>query len=57
VLRALDKLPKQGSKAPWRLKQNYFFDLGLIRYGKVDDSLTFTKHDAAVPVSAGSQTA
>ena len=23
VLRALDQLPKQGSRTPWRLKQNY----------------------------------
>ena len=27
VMRALDLLPKSGSKAPWRLKQNYLFDL------------------------------
>ena len=36
-----------------RLKQNYFFDIRLIRHGKVDDdALLFTKHRAAVPVSA-----
>ena len=37
VLRALDQLPKSGSRAPWRLKQNYLLDLRLIRHGKVDD--------------------
>src|SRR5690606_33417841 len=37
VLRALDRLPKAGSRTPWRLKQNYLFDLGLIRHGRVDD--------------------
>ncbi|MGQ9406215.1 flavin-containing monooxygenase [Mycolicibacterium gilvum] len=37
VLRALDHLPKAGSRAPWRLKQNYLFDLQLIRRGRVDD--------------------
>ncbi|WP_102144919.1 flavin-containing monooxygenase [Mycobacterium hubeiense] len=53
VLRALDRLPKQGSRAPWRLKQNYLLDLRLIRNGKVDDeSLSFTKHHAAVEASA-----
>jgi monooxygenase len=53
VLRALDSLPKQGSRAPWRLKQNYLFDIGLIRRGKVDDdALHFTKHRAAKPVNA-----
>ncbi|MGV0700842.1 flavin-containing monooxygenase [Mycolicibacter sinensis] len=49
VLRALDYLPKAGSRAPWRLKQNYLLDLQLIRRGKVDDEvLRFTKHKAAV---------
>ena len=49
VLRALDYLPKSGSRAPWRLKQNYFIDLRTIRHGKVDEeSLLFTKHRAAV---------
>jgi monooxygenase len=46
-------LPKSGSRAPWRLKQNYFFDMRMIRRGKVDDEvLQFTKHRAAVPASA-----
>lgn len=47
--RAMDTLPKSGSEAPWKLKQNYFFDLRLIRHGKVDEeSLHFTKHRAPV---------
>ncbi len=51
VLRALDTLPKQGSRAPWRLKQNYLFDLRFIRNGKVDDeALHFTKHHVPVAV-------
>jgi monooxygenase len=50
-LRAIDQLPKSGSRAPWRLKQNYFLDLRLIRQGKVDDeALHFTKHRAPVTV-------
>jgi len=44
VLRALDYLPKAGHVTPWRLKQNYFLDLRLIRHGKVDDEgLTFSR--------------
>jgi monooxygenase len=44
-------LPKSGSKAPWRLTQNYFLDLRLIRQGKVDEeSLHFTKHRVPVKV-------
>jgi len=51
VLRALDRLPKSGSRAPWRLTQNYLLDLRLIRHGKVDDeALLFSKHRAAVGV-------
>jgi cation diffusion facilitator CzcD-associated flavoprotein CzcO len=37
VLRALDQLPKQGSKEPWKLKQNYPLDLRALRYGPLDD--------------------
>ena len=37
VLRALSTLPRQGSKPPWRLHQNYIKDLSLMRYGRVDD--------------------
>jgi len=49
VLRALDSLPKSGSRAPWRLKQNYLLDLRLIRRGKVQEAaLKFSKHEARV---------
>ena len=37
VLRALDSLPRQGSKTPWRLHQNYVKDLSLMRYRPVED--------------------
>jgi hypothetical protein len=37
VLRALDKLPKQGSKEPWKLRQNYVLDTREIRRGAIDD--------------------
>ncbi|HEV7423298.1 MAG TPA: NAD(P)/FAD-dependent oxidoreductase [Mycobacterium sp.] len=51
ILRALDSLPKSGSRAPWRLKQNYLLDRRLIRQGKVDDdALNFTKHRVPVTV-------
>jgi monooxygenase len=57
VLRALDQLPKQGSKRPWRLHQNYPLDLRSLRYGTIEDSaLKFTRArsevDALVPVRA-----
>lgn len=37
VQRALDTLPRQGSKTPWRLHQNYLKDLSMMRFGRVDD--------------------
>lgn len=37
VQRALNTLPRQGSKTPWRLHQNYVKDLSMLRYGRVDD--------------------
>ena len=39
VLRALDRLPKQGDRAPWRLKQNYLTDVRTIRRGAIDDGV------------------
>ena len=44
IARALPMLPKQGSKMPWRLHQNYARDLIALRYGRLDDSvMEFTK--------------
>jgi len=49
--RSMHLLPKSGSRAPWRLKQNYFFDMRMIRRGRVDDeALHFAKQPAAVAV-------
>jgi cation diffusion facilitator CzcD-associated flavoprotein CzcO len=37
IQRALDILPKQGSKAPWKVYQNYIKDTFSLKYGKVND--------------------
>jgi cation diffusion facilitator CzcD-associated flavoprotein CzcO len=37
VQRALPNLPKQGSKKPWRLNQNYALDLMGVRLSSIDD--------------------
>jgi cation diffusion facilitator CzcD-associated flavoprotein CzcO len=37
VKRALADLPKQGSKTPWKLHQNYALDRALFRRGRLDD--------------------
>lgn len=39
VDRAAALLPKAGSKVPWKLKQNYFFDLLMLKAGRVDDGV------------------
>ena len=38
VQRALDRLPKQGKKAPWRNYQNYLKDIFLVRVFSIKDS-------------------
>lgn len=39
VQRAVAQMPKQGSKRPWRLYQNYALDIVTLRFGKVDDGV------------------
>lgn len=42
VLRAVDQLPKQGDRAPWKLYQNYLLDLLNLKFGAIkDDAMTF----------------
>ena len=38
VQRAMDRMPKQGSKSPWRLHQNYARDILTLRFGSLQDS-------------------
>ncbi|MBN8839189.1 MAG: NAD(P)/FAD-dependent oxidoreductase [Sphingomonadales bacterium] len=42
VQRAIDKLPRQGSRKPWKLHQNYALDVMMLRFGSVDDSMEFS---------------
>lgn len=37
VQRSLHEFPKQGSKEPWKLRQNYVIDIRTIRRGPIDD--------------------
>ncbi len=37
VQRSLHQFPKQGSKEPWKLRQNYALDIRTIRRGPIDD--------------------
>jgi monooxygenase len=42
VQRAIEHLPKQGSKAPWRVNQNYALDVMALKFGSVDDAMVFS---------------
>jgi monooxygenase len=37
VQRSMHKFPKQGSKKPWRLNQNYALDIMALEYGRIED--------------------
>ncbi|CBL46607.1 flavin-binding family monooxygenase [gamma proteobacterium HdN1] len=37
VQRALKKFPIQGNKAPWEVRQNYFYDLRMLRFGAIKE--------------------
>jgi cation diffusion facilitator CzcD-associated flavoprotein CzcO len=39
VQRSVAKMPKQGSKRPWKLYQNYALDIVSLRHGKIDDGV------------------
>jgi hypothetical protein len=42
VTRAEANLPKQGGRAPWYLRQNYLLDFMMMRFGRIDDSMSFS---------------
>ncbi len=51
IQRAMDMFPRQGSKLPWRLYQNYFLDMLMIRFGAIQDAaLEFKQVEQQVKV-------
>ncbi|HEY2216378.1 MAG TPA: FAD-containing monooxygenase EthA, partial [Solirubrobacteraceae bacterium] len=52
VLRAIDQFPKQGSRAPWRLYQNYALDILALRFGSIEDGAMEFAKPAAAPGGA-----
>ncbi len=53
VRRSIEQLPKQGSREPWRLKQNYLLDSRMIRRAPLDDgSLRFSAAGREQPLEA-----
>ncbi len=52
VLRSIDQFPKQGSKAPWQLRQNYALDiLSLKRNPLEDGAMRFSRAGTPLPVA------
>ena len=53
VTRAIERLPRQGTRAPWRLYQNYARDIIMLRRGSLEDeAIEFTRRgtpQAAAP--------
>ncbi len=53
VRRSLDALPRQGSRAPWRLRQNYPYDIAMLRWGQIEDEgIEFSRAAATRPRAA-----
>ncbi|MEU6559345.1 flavin-containing monooxygenase [Nocardia nova] len=46
IERARGLLPKQGSEAPWRLRQNYFLDYFTMRFSPVEESMSFGRRQS-----------
>jgi monooxygenase len=53
VQRALDTLPKQGSKRPWKMYQNYILDMLTMRFGAIDDGTIEFKRPEVQTVTSG----
>lgn len=52
VQRSIDKFPKQGSKPPWRLYQNYALDLVSLKFGSIEDrAMEFSGAAPAIDVT------
>jgi hypothetical protein len=49
IQRAVAKFPKQGSKKPWRLYQNYVLDVLALRLGRLHDGTMHFARERELP--------
>ncbi|MBX3594683.1 NAD(P)/FAD-dependent oxidoreductase [Sphingomonas sp.] len=42
IERAVDRMPRQGDRKPWRVPQNYTLDLMALRFGGIDQDMEFS---------------
>ena len=56
ITRTVDRFPKQGTRAPWKVAQNYFYDYRQMRRSDVVDAeMVFSNpRSASAPVAARS---
>lgn len=47
VQRAIDRFPKQGTRAPWRVYQNYTLDVFALKFGSIDTEMEFSNPEPA----------
>lgn len=47
VLRTADRLPKQGHKKPWLIRQNYFWDVLALKWSALEDGVLKFERSAA----------
>ena len=52
VQRSIHLFPKQGSRPPWRLYQNYVRDRKLIRRAQLEDGVLLFSRQAGAPGTA-----
>jgi cation diffusion facilitator CzcD-associated flavoprotein CzcO len=53
VRRAIDRLPRQGAKVPWRVHQNYALDVLAFRFGRLEDGvMRFARIPAPAPAAS-----
>jgi len=53
VQRAIDQFPKQGSRKPWKLYQNYALDILTLKFGKLEDGAMTFSRSRPVAATAG----
>lgn len=51
IHRTLHLFPKQGSKTPWKLHQNYARDIMTLRFGRIDDGVMEFSNSAPAPAA------
>jgi monooxygenase len=51
IQRVADKLPKQGSRVPWKMHQNYVLDIMSLRFGSLNDGILKFRGAAPLPES------